>query len=77
MSATNNGGPAFPATQHDQVCRGDRDCHHGMTLRDYFAGQTIIGSANSNDYESLKHMGCLAVKAYALADAMIAERNKA
>lgn len=48
-----------------------------MTLRDYFAGQALLGMLERID---TKHpRGCVdgyAIDCYALADAMLAERNK-
>lgn len=58
-----DGGAAFP-------CAHDKWIQHGMTLRDYFAGQALTG---------LKYMVYdehTAAKAYALADAMLEERAK-
>jgi hypothetical protein len=46
--------------------------HFGMTLRDYFAGQALLGliSFYGNDGKSIGSV------AYALADAMLEERAK-
>ena len=65
MSNTNTGGPAFPSTHaHGQ--------DEGMTLRDYFAGQVLIGL-------SIRREGATdendARNAYALADAMLKARE--
>jgi hypothetical protein len=64
-----DGGLAFPL----------QTISHGMTLRDYFAGQALAGlCANMNDeahpfFEmTTRHMGELA---YNYADAMIAARE--
>ena len=76
--------PAFPA--HDYVV-GDlkKDgfqklgCTQGMTLRDYFAGQFIIGNeTHSVDSDDTLDSYCKksAVLAYKIADAMLAEREK-
>ena len=45
---------------------------HGMTLRDYFAGQTVIGLAVSDENSD----DTIAKWAYSLADAMLKERDK-
>lgn len=45
----------------------------GMTLRDYFAGQALIGAAISK--ESFREQ-YLAERAYAIADAMLEIRDK-
>ena len=68
------GGPAFP---HMTAV-----CHHdyapGLTLRDWFAGQALVGmlaSAPVADRSKPKHRGW-AENAYLFADAMLAERPK-
>jgi hypothetical protein len=64
-----NGGPAFPLGY--QKLRADEP---GMSLRDYFAGQAL----NILDRESYG-VSCamvLAMDAYKIADAMLAERQK-
>lgn len=83
MKQAETGGFAFP--QLDVVV-GDRDGHGdaidaytaasgGMTLRDYFAGQALIGMMRtmvpySNEYERN------AFNAYKQADAMLAARSR-
>lgn len=68
----NDGGPAFPS-QWD-----DRD-NVGMTLRDWFAGQALVGIINAcaldtrRDGERTENM--FARKAFSIADAMIAARE--
>lgn len=72
MSQTNDGGPAFPCTDAKGFVS------HGMSLRDYFAGQALAGiMANA------KLVGVLAESkqdpascAYEMADYMLAERQK-
>lgn len=72
----NDGGPAFPGAK---LYDGEVDYRTaGMTLRDWFAGQALIGLAaypgregESNGPEH-KH----AEVAYKFADATIAERSK-
>ncbi len=60
----NTGGPAFP----DPHINGDGK---GMTLRDYFAAKALSSViANGSTFESI------AINAYRIADAMIAERAK-
>lgn len=80
--STPDGGPAFP--QHltfspngEAVLAG---CYFsegaGMTLRDYFAAAALTGGLmqyrESDDYAPWMH----ASEAYAIADAMLAERAK-
>jgi hypothetical protein len=63
------GGPAFPATFDD--CSNDVYIH-GMSLRDWFAGQFLAGCASSPYTHASIANAC-----YAMADAMLAERAKA
>lgn len=70
-----DGGPAFP--QHVAPQYTARPYLHGMSLRDYFAGQAISGIIASPDYYSGSWAcGQLAEQAYGIADAMIAERAR-
>lgn len=77
--------PKTPAFPRSYVADG----HNGMTLRDYFAGQAlpaafnILCAAPKGDYRSLadklgspKLPVLSARMAYAVADAMLAERDK-
>jgi len=59
--------PAFPVHNNG-----------GMTLRDYFAGQALAGiiTAEWVDDEPSKWEQRISITAYAIADAMIAERAK-
>ena len=78
MDKPNYGGPAFPV-----------GLLPGMSLRDYFAGQALAGDSSQEDHRRYdKECGltleqwreqCFASDAkycYALADAMLAEREK-
>lgn len=71
----NNGGPAFPCqelgTQH-----ATEQMDHGMSLRDWFAGQALAGICSHNDTWGLPTKNHIAFTAYELADAMIAECNE-
>lgn len=63
----NDGGPAFPA-----MYPGAMYCSPGMTLRDYFAGQALIGVlARENQFQHIA-----AREAYELADEMLARREQ-
>ena len=74
VSKHNNGGPAFPETFiHDP----------GMTLRDWFAGQALgwmLACAREywDTHTGEPVQGCVAyaASAYAMADAMLAERDR-
>lgn len=65
---TDNGGSAFPAVGNKMPGHFE---HHGMTLRDYFAGQALANpSVCAFDDEWPQKT------AYGFADAMLAERKK-
>jgi hypothetical protein len=61
---TDTSPPAFPVGYDDK---------EGMSLRDWFAGQALIGVASSREWERYTDV---AAHAYGLADAMLAERAK-
>jgi hypothetical protein len=66
----NDGGAAFPAPMNGP----DGRTQHGMTLRDYFAGQAMAGiMAGNYTSNSLKWVPG---EAYALADVMLAARER-
>ena len=64
--STNDGGQAYPTGNPTQ------GGHDGMSLRDWFAGQAMTHIADSC-YGSLVQR---ADECYALADAMLAQRDK-
>lgn len=66
-----DGGAAFPRTMDGELSCGS----NGMTLRDWFAGQAL---ANSNicNTSTPAHRTDHARNAYAVADALIVERQK-
>lgn len=70
MIDTREDQPAFPRSY-------SADGHNGMTLRDYFAGQALAGMAAQAYVHSEDGIADCAEDAYALADAMLAERAKA
>jgi hypothetical protein len=71
MSNSKDGGPAFPNLKANDS--GPRDARNGgMSLRDWFAGQVIAGRSSSDP----KMRAGYARSAYAMADAMLAEREK-
>ena len=74
MSNKNDGGPAFPI-----LPRVSRTATDGMSLRDYFAAQAMAAFITSprtlngeRDISAEKY----AAGAFAMADAMLAERQK-
>lgn len=64
-----DGGPAFPKAGLDAWGKAV-EVHTGMTLRDYFAGQALIGLVQNG---GLPHP--IAQRAYELADAMLEARK--
>lgn len=77
MTKTNDGGPAFP---HDNQELGDRHrvAQPGMTLRDWFAGQALVGLMSDPGLrpDKLAEFQHMAVRLYQVADAMLAERER-
>ena len=75
MSEINNGGPAFPTQELPQWSWPGST---GMSLRDWFAGQALSGLL-SGFYRTSTNANLAEVpaEAYAIADAMLAERAKA
>ena len=65
----NDGGQAFPMYEK-------RDALRGMTLRDWFAGQALTSSQRAPFGLTKLEAMIIAKHAYAIADAMIARRNK-
>lgn len=67
-----DGGAAFPREDYQaDNAPGQR----GMSLRDYFAGQALAGNCGFSVHEGIPIKG-LVSEAYAIADAMLAEREK-
>ena len=69
----NDGGPAFPA-----MLPGGNYCTPGMSLRDWFAGQALIGAyaawmAECRDANISS--ANMATECYLIADAMLAARE--
>ena len=63
MDKPKDGGPAFPV-----------GLLPGMSLRDYFAGQALVSITTEG--LRLDQMQGIAKRAYRIADAMLAEREK-
>lgn len=82
MSALrDNGGPAFPRvgsvedTGDTFYPRRVRPAQDGMSLRDYFAGQALVGlMANVQPERIAMGTGAIAEACHAVADAMLAKR---
>jgi hypothetical protein len=82
---TDEGGPAFPALFADLVDRETTagGIHTGMSLRDWFAGQAMVGFISTfvpNDPDvrliwDQDNRASVAWRAYAVADAMLKARK--
>jgi hypothetical protein len=85
MSApTNDGGPAFPHFKTDPYSSKVEICPQGgMTLRDYFAGQALVGLLAAANFMSTAERirsyafaeDWIGQKAYEAAGAMLAARE--
>lgn len=71
MMSKDHSGWAFPVHSENGVPYGDP----GMTLRDWFAAQAMVGMLSS-DRESGAVWDAYASDAYAMADAMLAARKR-
>jgi hypothetical protein len=73
----NDGGPAFPQiSEIGDICTTS----NGMTLRDWFAGQSLAGLMPVCLHDTIEPGGWprhIAHHAYEIADAMIAARGAA
>lgn len=66
----NDGGPAFPIT----IDLGQSvEFHKGVSVRDYFAGQAVIGLVARPGFVDADYTASFA---YKVADAMLKERQK-
>jgi hypothetical protein len=74
MATKDDGGPAFPIPNDDRP--GAYEAHPGMTLRDWFAGQALVGINSWSPGSKPMDPAARAEWCYEQADAMIAERNK-
>lgn len=78
LAALKDGGPAFPRVtsdcdDHDGVTQYDGV--PGMSLRDYFAGQTMMGMLASGKVYTERYVNESSIEAYAWADAMLRARE--
>jgi hypothetical protein len=83
MSATNDGGPAFPTTKSLSHSNGDESrCETigGMSVRDWFAAQAVVSILQDERYANCGNEPAVALEvarfAGLVADAMLAERAK-
>jgi hypothetical protein len=77
MGDKKDGGPAYPAPNAARLLygAGREDAYPGMSLRDWFAGQALAGFLASTKHPTFA-VDQDAPYFYALADAMLAEREK-
>lgn len=80
----NDGGPAFPRFQRELIFRDSWDregekqfvARDGMSLRDWFAGQALVGMCAGHVWPRADDGPEAARRAYLIADAMLQERAK-
>lgn len=72
MTTKDTSGGAFPFSPNDQSTA--HMATNGMSLRDWFAGQAMGGICAHSDTWGLPDVSEIALKAYRIADAMIAAR---
>ena len=70
MSERKDGGPAFPVPTDDYA-----PGRSGMSLRDWFAGQALMGWVSDPEIGGFDQ-DKIAAACYELADAFLAEREK-
>ena len=77
MSTIDDGGPAFPCS-----FTGQREEHHGMSLRDWLAGQAMAAIISKMSpqmvrrEQGLERVRRIVRGAYDYADAMLAARSQ-
>jgi hypothetical protein len=71
-----DGGPAFPGQSLDDQGFPSRPHAPGMSLRDWFAGQALVGFLATPIGDGNPTAEDWARDSYAVADALIAERSK-
>ena len=72
MKRIDNSPAAFPVTPTDRSGQYG-PIEYGMSLRDYFAGQALVGLLSGGGYDK---WACVAEDSYNIADAMISEKWK-
>lgn len=70
MRKAKDGGPAYPVPNDGK--EGDK----GMSLRDYFAGQALVGNCSCDSWRVDADYEQTAESAYKMADAMLKAREK-
>lgn len=87
MSATNDGGPAFPNAQVIMEEASDverpviitRQSNGGISIRDYFAAHAMTGilAMHADSCAESPNMAVVVRESYEYADAMLVERTEA
>lgn len=74
---SDDGGPAFPHTvNYRGVSSGGHNLYAGMSIRDYFAGQAIVGLSSGRGFIDPRDRQTVVSRAYEIADLMLVERNR-
>ena len=79
MSGEIYGGPVFPCQPLDRQGYPICEMHPGMSLRDWFAGQALMGWAAGRNHSmdpEKSSMKAISISCYAYADAMLRAREK-
>jgi hypothetical protein len=74
VSNKNTGGPAFPQHQGYAQLPDGAPWFEGLTMRDYFAGVGLNGMLSDSNISGTPSE--FAIRAYALADAMLKAREQ-
>lgn len=73
MTKQHDGGPAFPLqVAPNEYPESNVTVHSGMSLRDWFAGMALMTGICGDGIPA----SAVAIDAYAIADAMLAERGR-
>ena len=75
MSNTNTVGPAFPFPAYTYPNGEINHGEDGMTLRDYFAGQALVGLLAGRQPSNAYPPEHIAETSYALAEALLKARG--
>ena len=75
MTEINDGGPAFPAWRQEWDENLNPVPNPGMSLRDYWAGQVVMGELAGLPPDGRIGPEALAKWGFRVADAMLAARN--
>lgn len=76
MTTKDDGGPAFPTNREQNENDVWFNGAPGMSLRDWFAGQAMIGMLHPGwEANAVNQPHLMAKKAYRAADAMLAARK--